>query len=106
MARPTKIRPEDVLAIGDRLRALRISTGLTQAEFAEKYGFKQTQWGNFEAAHSRIGIDAALTLLRELKTPLDWIYTGDTTWLPSGLRDKIEAVEPRPVKRAPGADRN
>ena len=89
MPKQSKIRPEDVASIARRLKALRISTGLSQEAFAAKVGLGYKQWGNFEAATGRIGLDAALVLQRELKVPLDWIYLGEEAWLPSGLRDKI-----------------
>lgn len=91
MPKETKIRPEEVAAIAARLRALRATTGLSQEAFAEKYGLGYKQWGNFEAARGRIGLDAALTLARELLVPLDWTYRGVEAWLPADLRDKIRA---------------
>lgn len=87
-------------AMAHRLLALRVSTGLSQSEFAKEYGFSQTQWSNFERAVGRIGIDAALVLNQRLKAPLDWIYTGETAWLPAGLRDRIAQVPPAEIKRA------
>jgi transcriptional regulator with XRE-family HTH domain len=89
MPREPKKRPEDVVAIAQRMRALRATTGLSQQAFAEKYGLGYTQWGNIEAARGRIGIDAALVLARELHVPLDWIYLGEERWLYAGLRDQI-----------------
>ena len=93
MAKASKIHPADLLAMASRLKALRLSTGLSQKEFCEEYGFGQTQWSNFEKANGRISIDAALVLNQRLKVPLDWIYNGETAWLPSGLRDKIEKAQ-------------
>jgi transcriptional regulator with XRE-family HTH domain len=89
MPKTTKIRPEDVSAIAQRLRALRATTKLSQEAFAKRVGLGYKQWGNFEAATGRIGLDAAMTLTRELKVPLDWIYLGEEAWLPAGLRDEI-----------------
>lgn len=89
MPKTSKIRPEDVAAIAARLKALRAATGLSQEAFAKQVGLGYKQWGNFESASGRIGLDAALTLTRELKVPLDWIYLGEEAWLPAGLRDKI-----------------
>jgi len=89
MPKTSKIRAEDVAAIAARLKALRAATGLSQEAFAKQVGLGYKQWGNFESASGRIGLDAALTLTRELKVPLDWIYLGEEAWLPAGLRDKI-----------------
>lgn len=89
MPKTSKIRPEDVAAIAERLKALRASTGMSQEAFAKHVGLGYKQWGNFESAKGRIGLDAALTLARELKVPLDWIYLGEEAWLPAALRDAI-----------------
>jgi transcriptional regulator with XRE-family HTH domain len=102
MAKPTKLHPVELRAMADRLRALRLATGKGQKDFAEGLGLGEAQWANFEAAQSRIGIDAALVLLREMKVPLDWIYAGETAMLPSGLKAKIDAAPPRPVRRSSG----
>lgn len=85
-------RPESLEAIASRMRALRATTGLSQQKFAERYGLGASQWANFETAQKRIGIDAALTLAREMRVPLDWIYLGQEAWLPAGLRDQIRAA--------------
>lgn len=98
MAKASKIHPADLLAMAERLRALRVSTGLSQKEFCDEFGFGQTQWSNFEKAVGRISIDAALVLNQRLKVPLDWIYTGETAWLPAGLRDRIAQVPPADIK--------
>lgn len=89
----SRIRPEDVVAIATRLRSLRATTGLSQQAFSEKYGLGYKQWGNFEAARGRIGLDAALVLTREMGVPLDWIYTGQEAWLPPGLREQLRQAE-------------
>lgn len=89
MPKTSKVRQVDVAAIAMRLRALRATIGLSQEAFARRVGLGYKQWGNFEAATGRIGIDAALTLTRELRVPLDWIYLGEEAWLPAGLRDQI-----------------
>jgi transcriptional regulator with XRE-family HTH domain len=94
-------RPEENGAIGARLRALRQTTGLSQAEFAEKLGLTESQWGNFETGHTRIGLDPALALVREMRVPLDWIYLGEVAWLPSDLRAKIEYAMENPRQRRP-----
>lgn len=106
MAKATKIHAADIQAMADRLRALRLVTGKTQAEFAAAYGFTQTQWANFEAGAGRISIDAALALKDNFLVPLDWIYTGETAWLPSGLKEAMAQVEPRPIRRSNAAQRS
>jgi transcriptional regulator with XRE-family HTH domain len=92
-------RPEENGAIGARLRALRQTTGMSQAEFAEKLGLTESQWGNFETGHTRIGLDPALALVREFRVPLDWIYLGEVAWLPADLRPKIEHALQNPMPK-------
>lgn len=101
------IRPEDVSAIAERLRALRATTGLSQQKFADSVGLGYSQWANFESARNRIGLDAALTLVRKMGVSLDWIYTGQEAWLPGPLRDQLRQAETqgltahqKPLKRA------
>lgn len=102
-------RPEALPAIAARLRLLRATTGLSQQKFAARVGLGYQQWGNFEAAHGRIGIDAALTLCRAMPVTLDWIYRGIEDGLKVGLWREMEATaaaqaepvapsEPAPVK--------
>jgi transcriptional regulator with XRE-family HTH domain len=101
MPRQSKIEQADIAAISDRLRALRETTGMTQAQFAEHVGLNYKQWGNFEAAFSRIGIDAALQLVREMRVTLDWIYLADDRWLPKELATQIAHALANPTtKRA------
>lgn len=103
MQKTSKIRPDDLAAISERLRALRATTGLSQQAFAAEFGFSYSQWANFESEKNRIGIDAALVLTTgRLRVPLDWIYLGQEDWLPAGLRDKIKiALENPAPRRAP-----
>lgn len=104
MRKPVKTRPEDIKAIGQRLRALRQTTGMQQGEFALHCGFTQAQWSNIENGISRISVDAAMVLQRKFRIPLDWVYLGETAWLPSGIRDALERVDPDAVKERGGAN--
>jgi DNA-binding XRE family transcriptional regulator len=78
---------------------LRQTTGMSQAEFAEMMGLTESQYGNFETGHTRIGIDAALALVRELRVNLDWIYLGERAWLPAELKERIDEALANPVGR-------
>ncbi len=89
MARRPKTELVQLDEMAKRLRALRDTTGLSQERFAEKYGLGYKQWGNFETG-SRIGLDAALTLVHEFRVTLDWIYLGDDSMMPTKLMREID----------------
>ena len=93
MGRTSKVRPEDVSAIARRLRALRSTTGLSQEKFAARCGLGYKQWGNFEGEAGRIGLDAALALVREFGVTLDWIYLGHPYRMPAELLEQIRSAE-------------
>ncbi|ACL61082.1 helix-turn-helix domain-containing protein [Methylobacterium nodulans] len=90
--RKSHVRPEDVRAISARLRALRKTTGLSQEKFAARCGLGYKQWGNFEAEEGRIGIDAAIALVKEFGVTLDWIYLGHPYRMPAELLEQIRAA--------------
>lgn len=96
-----KIHPASQEAQAQRLRALRQTTGLSQQRFADDMGLGYSQWANFETGTHRIGLDAALTLTRKMRVPLDWIYLGEAAWLPSDLRKAIEFALANPAPRKP-----
>lgn len=102
MTRQSKINQADVQAIADRLRALRETTGLSQDAFAQSVGLLTSQWANFEAASVRISIDAALQLVRRMQVTLDWVYLGNSAWMPRELSHKIDSALANPTtKRGP-----
>ena len=39
----------EIIKIGDRLKTLRLSKGLTQAQVAEKIGIPRTTYANYES---------------------------------------------------------
>ncbi len=83
----------------ERLRALRATTGLSQEAFANEVGLNYKQWGNFEAG-SRIGLDAAITLVRKKHVTLDWIYFGDDGSLRKDVAKAIESKMQKPAESA------
>lgn len=67
----------DYSYIGVRLTAIRegFST-LKQKPWAEKHGFSNTQWNNWENGTRRISVDAAERLSDDYGLTLDYIYRG------------------------------
>ena len=80
------------------MRALRKTTGMSQVAFAAEYGFTPTQWSNIETGISRISVDAAMILQKRFRIPLDWVYLGETAWLPGGIRDALVEADPTILK--------
>ena len=64
--------------IGKRLVNLRkaVDPNLKQHEWAEKNGFGQTQYNNWERGLRRISIDSAALLCDRYGLTLDYIYFG------------------------------
>ncbi|NRB18061.1 MAG: helix-turn-helix transcriptional regulator [Rhodobacteraceae bacterium] len=63
--------------IGARLTLIRTSlSDLTQRAWAEKQGFNQTQYNNWEKGIRRITVDAAEVLCTKYGLTLDAIYRG------------------------------
>ncbi|PVE22074.1 hypothetical protein DC522_23245 [Microvirga sp. KLBC 81] len=79
-------------AIAHRMKLLRLTTGLSVADFARETGVARTMWHNIEAGFSRIGIDAAMKLCDKYHITLDWIYRGQDAMLPHGLAKRLLEV--------------
>ena len=64
-------------AIGARLRSIRSGfSELGQAAWAEKHGFRSTQYNNWEKGVRRIPVEAAEILCDRYGLTLDAIYRG------------------------------
>jgi len=63
--------------IGQRLAAVRQAfSDLSQKDWAERHGFNQTQYNNWEKGKRRIPVDNAETLADTYGLDLDFIYRG------------------------------
>ena len=91
MARQSKLRPEETSEICLRMKAVRRWTGLSQEKFAKTYGLGKSQWTQIEGGN-RIGLDAAITLVREMRLTLDWIYLGDPARMPGDTLAELRAI--------------
>ena len=74
---------------GRRLLETRTALGLTQREFSEAVGVRQTQYTMFETGSRRITIEIAVKLRDHYNLTTDWIYCGDPSGLPYRLWDTI-----------------
>lgn len=90
MAKTPQVRQEDVEAIAERLRLLRLALGKSQAEMCRALNLSPGAWNNFERAVGRIRVDTAIQLVHAHRVTLDWIYVGDRSGMPSALMEKID----------------
>jgi transcriptional regulator with XRE-family HTH domain len=65
--------------IGDRIKALRKSQNLTQAELAEKVGLTYVQIGRYEVRGAKPSSDVLGKLAEVLNTTTDYLMNGETT---------------------------
>lgn len=71
--------------IGQRLQALRETTGMTKKDFAAVCGYNYTRYINWESGHRRMLPDEAETLCLKFGVTLDFIYRGIEAQLPQSL---------------------
>lgn len=89
----TRMDPRTLPAIARRMRLLRLTTGLSVADFARETGVARTMWHNIESGFSRISVDAAMKLCDKYVLTLDWIFRGDDRFLVKDLINKLEEAE-------------
>ncbi len=81
--------PEDLKAIGARLRAARLALGLTQKDLYEPLGVKAATWNHWESG-KRLPDPLVMAKLKEMHgITTDWIYAGDPSALPFSLAKVI-----------------
>lgn len=61
---------------GERIRLLRIDTGMSQEAFAEKCGFARTYMSRIETGGANPSLDALQTLATALETSLGDLFKG------------------------------
>ena len=76
-------------AIAARLRRLRQSADLSQAELCRKIDCAPNRWNQYEKGDRIITLEIADRLCDLFGVTLDWIYRGDQSGLPLRLSDKL-----------------
>ncbi|MGM8228721.1 helix-turn-helix domain-containing protein [Cellvibrio sp. ARAG 10.3] len=61
---------------GDRIRQLRLSTGMTQEAFADHVGFARTYMSRVETGGANPSLDAIKTLADGLKVDISVLFEG------------------------------
>lgn len=86
--------------IGNRLRLSRKAIArkrgllkLTQTDFAEGAGIKQSGYNMVENGGRPLSLHSAMLLCDEYELSLDWIFRGDTGLLPGWMLKLIQDIE-------------
>lgn len=61
---------------GERIRLLRIATGMTQEAFADRCGFARTYMSRVETGGANPSLDALQTFATALGMPLSELFVG------------------------------
>jgi len=64
------------ISFGNRIRELRLASGMTQEAFADHCGFARTYMSRLEAGGANPSLDAIKTLADALKVPLKDLVAG------------------------------
>ncbi|CAA7615662.1 helix-turn-helix transcriptional regulator [Magnetospirillum sp. UT-4] len=77
--------PDNLKAVGARLRAARLALGLSQKDLYEPLDVKAATWNHWESG-KRLPDPMVMARLKELHgITTDWIYAGDASALPFAL---------------------
>jgi transcriptional regulator with XRE-family HTH domain len=84
------------MAVGERLKRLRLAFGRSQQDVADKLDVGATAISNYEKGDRAIDPYDALKLKMAYGAPLEWLYGGDESTLPDRLVEKLnQPVRPR-----------
>lgn len=83
--------------IGQRLTAIRQTTGMSKTDFAAVNGYNYTRYINWESGHRRMLPDDAEILCNKFGVTLDFIYRGIEAQLPHSL---VIAMSSKPLDSA------
>jgi len=92
----SQIPARTAMAIGDRLKYVRLAIGLTQAEFAKSIGSSQGACGQYEAGMRRPAIEIGLRILDRHGVSLDFLYAGNIAKLDYEFAEKLRKAGFRP----------
>ncbi len=100
--------------IGRRLRLIRIAygrihghpKGMSQADFCRTTGIGVSAWNNAETGDARIGVDNAIAVYKATGASLEYVYLGDTQYLPHGLLTEIVKAEKELGRKNPSNARH
>jgi transcriptional regulator with XRE-family HTH domain len=73
-----------------RLRSLRMASGLKQVDFCRRVGLSAQAWNNYESGLRLISIESAIKVCLATNVTLDWMYRGVTLGLPAEVLDYLK----------------
>jgi transcriptional regulator with XRE-family HTH domain len=79
-----------LVAIGQRLEALRTAFDLKQADFAGRAGIQQNTYSQYATGKNLPRVEFAERICDEYGVTLDWIYRGDVSGMPVHLLNLIK----------------
>jgi transcriptional regulator with XRE-family HTH domain len=84
----------DKTAVGRRLKAIRLTSGIERKEFVTRLGIGFADWNNYEDARMLLAPLSAAKLVDLLPgLTLDWIYLGRSNGLDADLHRRLAAAE-------------
>lgn len=87
---PKIMRPA---AIADRLKRIRLLSGLGKTEFAESVGIDPTNWSRFEGGKRAIPFEKAGAIAVRYGVTLDFIYLGRRDGLSVKKAEALTSLE-------------
>jgi len=83
------LNPFDPLAIGSRVRAVRVHHGINQSDFAASVEIDATSLGRIEKGLKPLKADMAYRISERWGVSMDFLYRGRLTELPPDLANKL-----------------
>jgi transcriptional regulator with XRE-family HTH domain len=88
------------LAVGERLRWVRLLSDYTQEEIATSTG-GQGRWSRWERGIRVIPVKEALEFCRRMQVSMDYIYRGHLTGVHPELAERLYALYPDKLRLPP-----
>lgn len=82
------------MSCGDRVKIVRETTGLTQAEFGEKLGFKLNKIRDIEIGKQKVSPEIALAIEKNFYISFRWLLIGDGPMAANQTQEGV-ALSPR-----------
>ena len=92
---PASSRANEIVKIGDRLRAVREALELSQSDVARAIDVRANTYNQWEHGKRLIDPLVASRLCDQFGVTMDWIYRGNMSSLPHHLAEKLVRVDNR-----------
>jgi transcriptional regulator with XRE-family HTH domain len=108
MAQPSDRKsPAAKYGTGERLRAARAATGLSQAAFADKIGVARPSYISYENGYREPSPDCVRAIYEEFQVSIEWLYNGQSAlpeysmnWQDAlGLATKLDTAAAKGARR-------